>query len=316
MQPTDLIRPDAHSSYRTRYGATRLALAAFSVLPLMVAASGCAQNGAEFVAVRCVPQAGPQRVEAFSFQAVADVRGYEGQQVVYKVEVVDYRGQPIRSGDTRYATTDGNVAASRSYLVADTPQRLDRLRVSIPVDELELEQNHLPAGARFTVADAAGQVLATAYCQVPIRTEREIRPPMDEDAAEPEPRELWFVRPGKDDRWPIFRGPYETPVQLREAEGTDKIRTVRLSDADYFWFVPLRLRREPQETRFVGPCVHEDAAQQIADTLSGKRGHREIQAVDPPVRLRLRTAMPRRVRLARPKTRRPVGPPPPDSRQP
>jgi hypothetical protein len=108
-------------------------------------------------------------VQAVCFSAGIEARELAGEQLVYEIKLKSADSTPIRSSNGRYQDAAGQVAARKTLLVTDTVWITDEARVSIPVQELELQPSDFPVFADFGVCRASGERLARITRRLPLR---------------------------------------------------------------------------------------------------------------------------------------------------
>ena len=139
------------------------------VMVLLAALAGCSSSPrAEFLQVSCDRVERGGELQAVSFGSAIEVHGLAGQQVVYRVSVVDSRLRPLKSADKRFRDAAGNVAASKALMVHESPWTLTDARVTIPVTELEIRRRDLPVLAEFSVCLASGECLDRQTVVLPV----------------------------------------------------------------------------------------------------------------------------------------------------
>ncbi len=106
-------------------------------------------------------------IEGVKFESSVITKGLGGQQLIYQVTLQDKAGRPIRSRDGRYQTKAGEVAAARSFFVHFPLQTFSNLQVTIPADQFEVRNNHLPITAKVGIYTIAGNELARNLCPIP-----------------------------------------------------------------------------------------------------------------------------------------------------
>ena len=135
---------------------------------LLGALWGCATPRAEFLRAECRRVQRDGELGAVAFTSRVATNRLAGQQLIFKVNLVDSRYQPIRSGDGRYEDAAGNVAASKALMVLESPWTFERVEVSIPADELEVDADDRPVFARFGIYDPEGAPLAQTIARLPL----------------------------------------------------------------------------------------------------------------------------------------------------
>jgi hypothetical protein len=136
------------------------------LIPLALAA-GCATPRATLVDPTCRRVTRGDQAEALAFTATIQTQGLLGEQCIYEVTLHDAAGRPIRSRSGHYQNKDGAVAASRTFVVLQSPRTYEAFPLAIPTDELPPEQRSRPLSAKFRLYSTAGEALAEASCDVP-----------------------------------------------------------------------------------------------------------------------------------------------------
>ncbi|HUU82160.1 MAG TPA: LysM peptidoglycan-binding domain-containing protein [Phycisphaerae bacterium] len=106
---------------------------------------------------------------AMAFVATVDTRDFAGQQLVYRVGLVDSKGKAIKSGNGRFQDTRGNVAATRTLMAPEARWTFENVRVTIPAAELEVGPGDLPVWAHFGVYQPNGRRLSSQFARLPLR---------------------------------------------------------------------------------------------------------------------------------------------------
>lgn len=174
-----------------RSPATRRALAlqlAASLLSFL--AIGCAP-AVTFLQTEAKPNVEEGKIKSVTFLAAFRADNLTDQQIVYKVRVLNRRNEPIRSGNGTYRDTDGDVAASKTYMIGPSPFVVPDAQVSIPARELEVRRGDLPISAEFIVFDAGGKELAKTTGPIPVRSAgpKSASKPPEEGEAPKRPRD-------------------------------------------------------------------------------------------------------------------------------
>ena len=142
---------------------------ALLLILLLGSAVGCASSPrAEFLRVSCDRVQRGRDLQAVSFTSSIRAQGLAGQQVLYRVGVVDSRLRPLKSTDGRFSNASGNVAASKALMVHESPWTFENVTVTIPAAELEINARDLPVLAQFTVCLPNGECLAQETTVVPV----------------------------------------------------------------------------------------------------------------------------------------------------
>ncbi len=159
------------------------------LLPILLVGMsvGCALSPrVEFLQVTCDRVQRGGDLQAVSFGSSIKAHGLAGQQVIYRVDLVDSRLRPLRSANDRFRNAAGNVAASKSLFVHESPSTFEDVRVTIPVVELEIHTRDRPVLAEFRVCLPNGECLAQETAVVPVYRATHARQPAPR--LEPEPR--------------------------------------------------------------------------------------------------------------------------------
>jgi hypothetical protein len=159
------LRPESPRSPRDRHAfAVQLAAALLSFLSI-----GCAP-AVKFLQTEAKPNVEEGKIKSVSFLAAFRADNLTDEQVVYKVRVLNRRNEPLRSGNGTYRDTEGDVAASKTYMIGPSPFVVPDAQVTIPARELEVRRGDLPISAEFIVFDAAGKELAKTTGPIPVRS--------------------------------------------------------------------------------------------------------------------------------------------------
>ncbi len=147
----------------------------FVFLALPVLAGGCVEPGAHLVRSECQRIDGEYRLEAMTFASVVETEGLAGQQLVYKVRLIDRDSRPIKSRNSRYQDQMANVSASKTLMVMLAERESRNVSVTIPAAELEVGVDQLPARAEFAVYLPDGTCLSRQYANLPLRVPEDVR---------------------------------------------------------------------------------------------------------------------------------------------
>ena len=120
--------------------------------------AGCVAPEVRFVRTDCTIDGG-QYVQAMTFRSTIELADFETNQMIYRVRLLDRASAPVISRNHLYRDSDGNVCASRSFMVMQPLQTINDISVTIPASELELELENHPMMAEFSVEDADGVTL-------------------------------------------------------------------------------------------------------------------------------------------------------------
>ncbi|MEP0845780.1 MAG: LysM peptidoglycan-binding domain-containing protein [Phycisphaerae bacterium] len=174
------------------------------LLPLL---TGCLGPQARLESAHCERIENDGVLEAIRFTADFWTSGLAGHQLIYQVGLVNRRMQPIRSRDARYRNAAGNVAASRTVLVGDSPWMLEQLQVTLPSSELEIQVSDFPVQAEFGLYQTDGVCLARGLAELPLGRQRK----RGERSAVTAPR-------GSSAGEPVARGEGEAPERAEPPE--------------------------------------------------------------------------------------------------
>lgn len=130
---------------------------------------GCFQPSARFLKTDCVRGVDDDKQESLAFLSDIELNNLEGEQVVYRVGLLNAAGRPIRSSDGRYEDPSGQVCATKTYLAAGAPYTCEDARVTIPMDQLEVKAEDQPVAAEYSVALANGTRLADRLAMLPFK---------------------------------------------------------------------------------------------------------------------------------------------------
>lgn len=168
----------------------RSAFAVLGTAMALLAATGCAP-AVKFLQNEAKPNVEEGKIKSVTFWSAFRADNLTDQQVVYKVRVLNRRNEPIRSGNGTYRDTDGDVAASKTYMIGPSPFVVPDAQVTIPARELEVRRGDLPISAEFVVFDAGGKELAKTTAPIPVRSAgpKSASKPRDEGEAPKQARE-------------------------------------------------------------------------------------------------------------------------------
>jgi nucleoid-associated protein YgaU len=102
----------------------------------------------------------PEGLEAVSFTAAVTTRGLAGEQLIYRVRLLDSQYRPIRSVNKLFRDREGHVAATKALMVFESPWAFEDVTISIPARELEVADVEGPITAEFSLLAVDGRVLA------------------------------------------------------------------------------------------------------------------------------------------------------------
>lgn len=107
-------------------------------------------------------------LQAISFESqIKTPGGGQTYQIRYVVALIDRNGRPVMSADGRYQIPNGQVAAARAVIVPGI-EHMETMHVSIPADQLELYDEHLPASADVCVYRDVDTLIARKSYPLPI----------------------------------------------------------------------------------------------------------------------------------------------------
>lgn len=137
------------------------------VLVALGGVAGCGSLKAEILEMQeAAPLTRDGALEGVAFDCVVRTRTSDQEQLVYRVNVLNARGRPIASYDKLYSDPRGNVAAQRTFLAGTSLSEDHRLRVTIPIDQLEVTPDDMPFGALYGVYRANNECLVAVRKQV------------------------------------------------------------------------------------------------------------------------------------------------------
>ncbi len=148
--------------------------------------SGCLSPSVKFVSFACERVQKGRQLESVRFRSTIRTRGLAGEQVVYRIGLVNSAFRPIKSANKRFQNTAGNVAASRALLVHDSPWVLEDVSVTIPATELEIHADDVPVLATFGLYRPDGECLAQEMTMLPVYSIKRARRASTDAAAPPE----------------------------------------------------------------------------------------------------------------------------------
>lgn len=133
---------------------------------LLLVAGGCAPS-ARFTRVDCRPVGNGDDLRGMAFTSSVSTVAMKGQQLIYRVRLLDGHGRPLRSSDDRFRDAEGNVAAAKALMAFDSPWDFDDVSIAIPAEELEIHPEDRPVGAEFSLVTPEGKVLAQTVRPLP-----------------------------------------------------------------------------------------------------------------------------------------------------
>lgn len=148
-----------------------------SVASAMLIAGACAAVGcgerADFVVTAIEPVSLEGRFEGVNFDAGLRLRGVQAESVLYQVRVLDSSNRAVLSSDGTYENDLGEVAGSRALTLGGPDWVVPRARVTLPLEQLELREDHLPVFAEFSIVKSTGEVIGRKVEYLPIQPARD-----------------------------------------------------------------------------------------------------------------------------------------------
>lgn len=244
---------------------------------------GCITYGVslEGPIARRVEQEG--RLQAISFTSTVEAHGMAGEQLIYAVRVFDRHGRPIQSADGQYEMEKGQVGARTSLMIATSPQIMNGVSARIPVRELHLRADYLPAFAEISVLDRFGNRLATRRMSLPITSMMEVTPPLE--IPEKEDQTFWFVR----DIGPwsgAFWGPVTSANTARTLADIAEEPAVLITSSQYLWIVSFESMRA-SNAEFRIACLTEELMNRFLEIEAPRFEAAGEWKVGIPVKLRM-----------------------------
>jgi len=93
--------------------------------------------------------------------------GLSGQQLVYRVRILDQARQPIISRDRRFRDADGAIAATTSFVVFGSPWAAEGISVAIPAAQLDSDGSEQPAFAELRVEQSGTEPYDRVLAAIP-----------------------------------------------------------------------------------------------------------------------------------------------------
>jgi len=262
---------------RIRFVSLALLFLVLSALP------GCTTYGValESPIARRVMQDG--RLHAVSFTSTVEAYGMSGEQLIYAVKVFDRDGRPVRSSDGRYELDKAQVGARTSLMIATSPQIMSGVSARIPVRELHLHADQLPAFAEISVSDRFGNRLAARRMTIPVNTVMDVTPPLE--IPDEEDQTYWFVR----DIGPwsgAFWGPVTSATTAKTLSDIAQEPAVLITSSQYVWVVTFESLQGPK-AGFRIACLTEELMNRFLETEAPRFEDEGGWKVGIPVKLRM-----------------------------
>jgi hypothetical protein len=247
-------------------------------------AAGCADPDVVVVNSRAERIEADGKLSGIVFVSQVETRTPEGMPLVYGVRLFDCNNRPITSTDGTYEFSKGQVGARNSIMVVTSPQMFRQVSVAIPVDELHLRPNHLPAVAEIVIWDHYGRSLATRRCEIPITDTAETSPPLAQQSYI-DPTKFWFVRGVGE--WPSsLWGPFISEEAAGSNSWVSPEDVVALEGSLYLWFVPVQSTSKGS-TIWMLACPREDQVGDLVDRAKALAMGNDDLEVGLPIMLRL-----------------------------
>jgi nucleoid-associated protein YgaU len=139
----------------------------------LMALAGCGPPSARFLRADCIREPSDDGGESIAFISTVRISNVTDDQILYWVKLVNARNEPIPSSDDSYRDAEGGVSAGRTFMVPQPNWEFERLRVAIPIEQLEIRPADVPVSVEFAVCRPDGTVLASE--QVPLSRPRDER---------------------------------------------------------------------------------------------------------------------------------------------
>lgn len=231
------------------------------------------------------------QLESVAFISRYETSGHAGNQLLYRVRVFGNDRQPIQSPDERFALNGKFVGAARAVMVVRSPQTLE-VKVAIPIRELHLTTEDLPAIAEIGLFGLDGERVAVTASRIPVDERDGLEPPLVTSKAPAQ--SWWFVR-GFGSTSPLLLGPFSSELEAAGAGGFTGEEPIELSAGDYVWGVPILESRGGEPEEWAGPCLDETDARILAEQLAEgmRRDDDTRRRIGAPVMLRVSSWMER-----------------------
>jgi hypothetical protein len=139
------------------------------VLLMGILSAGCAAPGVRFASARCERIERDGELEAIEFRAALDVQGFDRQQLIFQVNLLNADRTPIKSVDGQFQNVRGNVATGKTFLVYPESLRANRVAAVIPAHQLEAMHARFPLWAEFRIYSPDWTSLALESVALPLR---------------------------------------------------------------------------------------------------------------------------------------------------
>jgi len=129
---------------------------------------GCGPK-ADFVGTRAMRVDTGKGLESIAVESMFKTNSMHGQQVIYRVGVLNSQQQPIRAPGNSYRDENGLLAATKATIAEEATGRPTHVRVQLPMRSMGLNERHLPAYGQARLTLPTGEVLAEDIVELPLQ---------------------------------------------------------------------------------------------------------------------------------------------------
>ncbi len=130
--------------------------------------TGCGPK-AEIVGTRALRIDTGNGLESIAIESMFKTKSMHGQQVIYRVGLVNSQQQPIRAPGNSYRDENGNLAATKAAIAEEATGRPTHVRVQLPMRSMGLNERHLPVYGQARLTLPNGDVIAEDLVELPLQ---------------------------------------------------------------------------------------------------------------------------------------------------
>ena len=108
------------------------------------------------------------RLDAVLVESMYSTQGMHGRQMLYEVDLLNSRRQPVQAAMRSYRNREGHVAAGKTVMAEEVTGTPNHVAVRIPVAYLSLTPGDLPAYARVRLTEIGGDAQTEEIVQLPV----------------------------------------------------------------------------------------------------------------------------------------------------
>lgn len=121
-----------------------------------------------FIEARCHVHPNPAAPETLSFVSTFEAQNLAGEQIIYRVNLLNAAERAIPSTTQQFRDAQGRVAATKALMVLQPMWTFEDARVAIPYNQFVVKPEDLPVTAEIAVCNPDGAVLAMERVLVPL----------------------------------------------------------------------------------------------------------------------------------------------------